>query len=154
MRKNKPNKNWFLSDQLRQAWRDFGLHIQFELSPPRCIRLSNCQSGEATVHPQDTLCLPNSLRYQEKSSRGKKFESPEKSNFFPLELFFPIFFWFIWKQRYYNNGRPLILKFVPNDEEWNYRIAWFSWNWHRKSISKWNVTVLKTDFYVKINQST
>ena len=52
---------------------------------------------------------------QEKSSSGKKFELPKKSNFFPLELFPQIFFWFIWKQRC--NGRPLILKLVPNDEE-------------------------------------
>ena len=30
---------------------------------------------------------------QEKSSSGKKFESAEKSNFFPLELFSSKFFW-------------------------------------------------------------
>ena len=51
-------------------------------------------------------------RDQEKSSSRKKFKSPKKSNFFPQ-----IFFWFIWKQRCYSNGRPLILKLVPNDEE-------------------------------------
>ena len=31
-------------------------------------------------------------RVEEKSLSGKKFESPKKSNFFPLELFPPIFF--------------------------------------------------------------
>ena len=32
-------------------------------------------------------------RDQEKSSSGKKFESPKKSNFFPVELFSSKFFW-------------------------------------------------------------
>ena len=58
-------------------------------------------------------------RVEEKSSSGKKFELPKKSNFFPLELFPPNIFWFIWKQRCYSNGRPLILKLVSNYEEWN-----------------------------------
>ena len=80
---------------------------------------------------------------------SNKFESPKKSNFFP-----PNFFWSIWNQRSHKNGRPLILKLVPNNEEWNDKPEWFSWNWQRKFILKWNVTVLKTVFYVKINQST
>ena len=53
-----------------------------------------------------------------------------------------VFFLFIWNQRCYNNGRPLILKLVPNHEEWDDKLAWFSWKWQRKSMLKWNVTVL------------
>ena len=56
----------------------------------------------------------------EKSSNRRKSRTFFLSNFFP-----PKFFWFIWKQRCYNNGRPLILKLVPNDEEWNDKISWF-----------------------------
>ena len=81
---------------------------------------------------------------QEKSLSGKKFELPKKSNFFPLELFSSNFFWFIWKQGCYSNGRPLILKLVPNDEEWNDKEAWFNWIWQRKLVLKCNVTILKT----------
>ena len=62
-------------------------------------------------------------RDQEKSSRGKKFESPKKSNFFPLELFSSNFFGFIWNQMCYRDGRRLILKLIPNNEEWNNKIA-------------------------------
>ena len=47
---------------------------------------------------------------QEKGSTGKRFESPKKSNLFP-----PNFFMFIERQLSYKNGRPLILKLVPND---------------------------------------
>ena len=43
-------------------------------------------------------------------------------NFFLLNFFPIIFFWFIWICRY---GRPLILKLIPNAEEWNYKIARF-----------------------------
>ena len=50
----------------------------------------------------------------EKSSSGKKFELPKKSNFFPLH-----FFEF---EGCYIDDRPLILKLIPNDEEWNYKI--------------------------------
>ena len=73
-------------------------------------------SGKETPHK--TKALTYSCEHvenggvEEKSSSGKKFESPKKSNFFPQ-----FFFWFIWKQRCYNNGRPLILKPVPNEEE-------------------------------------
>ena len=81
----------------------------------------------------------------EKSLNHRKSWTFFLSNFFPQKVF-----WFIWKQRCYsNNGRPLILKLVPNDE-----VAWFSWNWQRKSILKRNVTVLKTAFYVKINHKS
>ena len=74
--------------------------------------------------------------------RKSKFSAPKKSNFFPIELFSSKFFWFIWNQRCYNNGRPLILKLVTNHEEWDDKLAWFSWKWQRKSMLKWNVTVL------------
>ena len=73
----------------------------------------------------------------EKSSNRRKSRTFFRSNFFP-----PNFFWFIWNQMCYNNGRPLILKPVPNHEEWDDKLAWFSWNWQRKSMLKWNVTVL------------
>ena len=73
----------------------------------------------------------------EKSSNRRKSRTFFRSNFFP-----PNFFWFIWNQRCYNNGRPLILKLVPNHEEWDDKLAWFSWKWQRKSMLKWNVTVL------------
>ena len=47
-------------------------------------------------YEKDQLCLNVVLRLsrrdQEKSSSGKKFESPKKSNFFPLELFSSNFF--------------------------------------------------------------
>ena len=45
----------------------------------------------------------------EKSSNRWKSRTFFWSNFFP-----PKFFWFIWNQMWYNNGRPLILKLVPN----------------------------------------
>ena len=84
----------------------------------------------------------------EKRSNHQKSQPFFVSNFFP-----PKYFWFIWKQRCYKNGKPLILKPVPYDEEWNDKIARIRWNWQRKSILKWIVTVLKNKFYVKINQS-
>ena len=84
----------------------------------------------------------------EKSSNRRKSRTFFRSNFFP-----PIFFEFIWNRMSYNSGRPLILKLVPNNEEWNDEIAWFSLNSQRKFILKWNVTVHKIEFYVKINQS-
>ena len=74
----------------------------------------------------------------EKSSNRRKSRTFFLSNFFP-----PKFFWFIWKQRCYNNGRPLILKLVPNDEEWNDKETRFNWIWQRKLVLKWNVTILK-----------
>ena len=93
----------------------------------------------------------------EKSLNRQKSRTCFLWNFFPQ-----ILFWFIWKQRCYSNGWPLILKLAPNDEEWSDKITWFSWNWQKiylrvcvcVFIPSWNVTVLKTDFYVKINQST
>ena len=39
------------------------------------------------------LCTGKKFQDQEKSSSGKKFESPKKSNFFPVELFSSKFFW-------------------------------------------------------------
>ena len=65
-----------------------------------------------------------------------------KSKFLGNRSTCTVFFWFIWNQRCYNNGRPLILKLVPNHEEWDDKLAWFSWKWQRKSMLKWNVTVL------------
>ena len=64
------------------------------------------------IHDPNYFMITTNPWDQEKSSSGKKFESPKKSNFFP-----PNVLWFTWKQRCYNNGRPLILKLVPNDEE-------------------------------------
>ena len=54
---------------------------------------------------------------------GKKFERKkvgigEKVELFSIRTFFLKFFEFIWKQLDYKNGRPLILKLIPNDEEW------------------------------------
>ena len=57
---------------------------------------------------------------QEKSSSRKKLNRRKSLTFF-LSNFFPqILFW---KQRCYNNGKPLILKLVPNDEEGNDKIT-------------------------------
>ena len=75
--------------------------------------------------------------------RRKKVQVEKSSNRRKSQTFSSNFFWLIWKQRSYNNGRPLILKLVPNDEEWNDRISWFIWNWQRKSILKLIVTVLQ-----------
>ena len=79
---------------------------------------------------------------QEKSSSGKKFESAKKSNFFPFELFSWIFFEFIWKQLDYKNGRPLILKLIPNDEEWTI------WIWPIHLI-RYRKTFLKFHFEIE-----
>ena len=54
---------------------------------------------------------------QEKSLKEKKCESPKKSTLFPLKLFTSIFFWFRWNQMCYRDGRPSILKLIPNNEE-------------------------------------
>ena len=54
----------------------------------------------------------------EKSSNRRKSRTFFLSNFFP-----PIFFWFIWNQMCYRDGRPLILKLIPNNEEWNNKVA-------------------------------
>ena len=53
---------------------------------------------------------------KEKSSSEESSNGRKSQTFFPLKLFsFDFFFRFIWKQRYYINGRPLILKLFPND---------------------------------------
>ena len=69
---------------------------------------------------------------------GKKFQSPKKSNFifshfFSLELFF-IFLLFIWNQICYRDGRPLILKLIPNNEKKYDKIARFNWNRQRFTL--------------------
>ena len=65
---------------------------------------------------------------QEKSSSGKKFESPKKSNFFPVELFSSKNFLVHMEPDVLQSrdGRPLILKLIPNNEDWNNEIAWYS----------------------------
>ena len=54
---------------------------------------------------------------QEKSSSGKKFESPKKSNFFPLELFSSNFF------LVHIELEVLQRWLVPNHKEWNNKVA-------------------------------
>ena len=68
---------------------------------------------------------------------GKKFERKKVWITKKVELFFL----FIWK---HSCCRPLILKHVPNDEEWNDKGAQFNWIWQWKFVLKCNVTILKT----------
>ena len=77
----------------------------------------------------------------------KNFETP-KSRIFFLQ----IIFWFIWNQMCYRDGRPLILKLIPNNEQWYDKIAWFNWNRQRKFSLKCNVAIFKTEFYVKLQK--
>ena len=54
---------------------------------------------------------------QEKSSSGKKFESPKKSNFFSLKLFSSNFF------LVHIELEVLQRWLVPNHKEWNNKVA-------------------------------
>ena len=95
-----------------------------------------------SLHGFPKVWKPEGIR---KKVRAEKSSNCRKSRTFFLSNFFPQnFFWFIWKQRCYSNGRPLILKLVPNDEEWNDKEAQFNWIWQRKLVLKCNVTILKT----------
>ena len=85
----------------------------------------------------------------EKSSNRRKIRTFFLSNFFP-----PNSFWFLWNQMCYIDGRPLILKLIPNNEEWNDKIAWFNWKRQRNFSLKFNVAIFKTEIYVKLQTGT
>ena len=79
------------------------------------ISVSNARGGISLGTRFPSSRCPGGSR---KKVRAEKSSNRQKSQtFIPLELFYSKFFWFIWMQRCYNNGRPLILKLVPNDEE-------------------------------------
>ena len=64
-------------------------------------------------------CIWNPLGSGKKFER-KKVQIGEKVELLSIRTFFLNFFLgFIWKQLDYKNGRPLILKLIPNDEESN-----------------------------------
>ena len=46
----------------------------------------------------------------------------------------------------------LILKLTQNNEKWYDEIAWFNWNRQRKFSWKWNVAIVKIEFYVKFQK--
>ena len=52
----------------------------------------------------------------------KKIRAEKSQTFFLLNLFPPSFSWFIQNKRCHRNGRPLILKLIPNHEEWKNEI--------------------------------
>ena len=76
-----------------------------------------CAVSPPKLFPPSTMYRDQEKVRAEKSSNCRKSRTFFLSNFFPTNLF-----WFIWKQRCMN-GRPLILKLVPNDEELNDKIA-------------------------------
>ena len=105
--------------------------------------------------PRKIKPVPNHLNGIRKKVRAEKSLNRRKSRTFFLSNFFPpIFFWFIWNQMCYRYGRPLILKLIPNHEEWNNKIAWFNWNRQRNFSLKFNVAIFKTGIYVKLQTGT
>ena len=67
-----------------------------------------------------TLTMPSSFNTHCYMGSGKKSSNRRKSlTFFHLNFFPEFFLGFIWKHLDYKKGRPLILKLIPNDEEWN-----------------------------------
>ena len=66
----------------------------------------------------------NQKTMEEKSSSGKKFESPKNSNLFPLELFSSNFFFGSYGARCATEmADQSYLKLIPNHEEWYDKIA-------------------------------
>ena len=82
-----------------------------------------------------------------KSSNSQKIRTILLLNFFPT-----ISFWFRRNHMCYRDGWSLILKLIPNNEEWYDKTAWFNWNRNRKFSSKCNIKIVKIVFYVKLNK--
>ena len=101
--------------------------------------------------PHIWICTCLCVCGSRKKVRAEKSLNRRKSRTFFLSDFYPpIFFWFRWNQMCYRYGRPLNL--IPHSGEWYDKTAQFNWNGHRKFSTKFNIKIVKTEFYVKLNK--